>query len=103
MKTKVNIVKDELYAFWAYSSFPYLLGGQIIRMNENGSIEPKGYTGFYFRPVCIVPLETGLKLHEQLKILEKEHKKAIDETNKKFKDRLMNEFSMITKHMKEKK
>lgn len=71
----------KLYAFWDYSSFPYILGAPISDINEKGSVYVDSYMS-WFRPRKIVPLSTGLKLKQKLDKIEKEYrdeKKVLDE------------------------
>lgn len=35
---KNSIETNGLYAFWKYSSFPFLLGGEVTRMDDNGKV-----------------------------------------------------------------
>lgn len=68
------------YAFWRYDLFPYILGGTITKMKENGCVETVEYgKGNYFRPMKILPEDAGKELHEKIRILEKEHNAALKE------------------------
>lgn len=55
------------YAFWNYDTCPYLLGGEITQMRDNGRVETKQYgKGHFFMPVKILPAEQGKKLLAEL-------------------------------------
>ena len=56
----------ELYAFWKYDRPPYLLGGKVVRICDDGCVVPEQYGGYKFTPVKIVPLEAGLALQKKL-------------------------------------
>lgn len=57
---------EEMMAFWKYDQFPFLLGGTVNKMFEDGRVRTIEYGGYSFRPVFIVPKETGKKLKEDL-------------------------------------
>lgn len=78
------IIMAEMYAFWKYDVPPYLLGGKIADIMENGTVSIEGYAGYKFKPVAIVPLEEGLKLQMKLDAAEIKY----NETIKKAKDDL---------------
>lgn len=69
---------SKLYAFWKHSSFPYVLGGPVTKMNDNGTVETKNFgKGYYFMPFKIVPLKTGQALQKALDRLEERHVAAL--------------------------
>jgi hypothetical protein len=63
--TKIN----GLFAFWKYSSFPFVLGGTVVEMRPNGDVRTKEYVYMWFMPIKIVPVEVGKKLLAQLEKL----------------------------------
>ena len=70
-----------LYAFWKYDLPPFLLGGIVELINEDGYVKIKDrYDGMRFKPTVLVPLEKGLvlqqKLDEAQTVYEKETKAA---------------------------
>lgn len=66
------------YAFWRYSSFPYLLGGRITEMREDGAVETEQFgTGSYYHPVKILPPKAGEEFLRELKKLERQHDTAL--------------------------
>lgn len=70
----------KLYAFWKYDLPPYLLGGEVEEIRPDGITKIKGYTGL-FKPVKIVPLEKGIKLHKKLKKAYAKYAKTVEEAN----------------------
>ena len=70
-----------LYAFWKYDLPPFLLGGIVELINEDGYVKIKDrYDGMRFKPAVLVPLEKGLALQQKLDeaqtVYEKETKAA---------------------------
>lgn len=75
-------MKQELYAFWPYDRFPFIVGGTVIQMNDKGYVETIEYgRGHWFKPCKLLPLEVGKNLHAQLKKLTDYHGDAIEEFN----------------------
>ena len=56
----------KLYAFWKNDTPPYLIGGEVDRILEDGYVVAKNFGGYKFNPVKIVPLDIGLELKEKL-------------------------------------
>lgn len=73
---------SKLYAFWKYDVPPYLLGGEVIEVREDGYVTVVGHTGCKFKPVLIVPLEKGIKLQKKLNEAEAKYRKSVDTANK---------------------
>lgn len=70
-----------LYAFWKYDLPPFLLGGIVELINEDGYVKIKDrYDGMRFKPAVLLPLEKGLALQQKLDeaqtVYEKETKAA---------------------------
>lgn len=70
-----------LYAFWKYDLPPFLLGGIVELINEDGCVKIKDrYDGMRFKPAVLLPLEKGLALQQKLDeaqtVYEKETKAA---------------------------
>lgn len=53
------LIKQVLYAFWAYDICPYVLGGVVEEFTRGGNVKIRGYGGRAFRPIVILPGETG--------------------------------------------
>jgi hypothetical protein len=63
-----------LFAFWKYSSFPFVLGGTVVEMRPCGTVRTKEYVYMWFMPIKIMPVEAGKKLLAQLeKVRADEH------------------------------
>ena len=63
---------QQLFAFWRYDKFPYLLGGRVAKFHAKGRIEAKGYQGYSFHPILLVVNEEGEQLREALINLKEE-------------------------------
>lgn len=75
----------ELFAFWRYDSFPYVLGGHVTKMSESGLVETKEYgRQQWFRPIILLPKNTGEKIQSELRKLRDEKYKADAECCRKF-------------------
>lgn len=60
-------MNEKLYAFWRYDQFPYVLGGTVTKMFDNGTVETKEYgRGSCFTPIKIVPLKAGMIIKRDL-------------------------------------
>jgi hypothetical protein len=69
-----------LFAFWRYTNFPYLLGGTVTKLNDNGSVETLEYgPGNCFQAVKMLPLDAGKKLLSQLRDMQRERGKALND------------------------
>jgi hypothetical protein len=69
-------------AFWKYDRYPGILCGTITEVLDNGLAKIKEYGNGCFRPILVLPKEAGLKLKEELEILEKDHLKRLKEVQK---------------------
>lgn len=82
-------MKQKLYAFWKYDLFPFVLGGEITRMDNDGYVETVGYgPGFLFKPIKILPLEEGKRIAMLLTELKQEKMDAQAALDKMFLDKL---------------
>jgi len=64
----------DVFAFWKYDCFPYILGAKIKYLYSDGMIEPEGYPGFKFYPIAFFPPSEGETILKLVKKLEKEYK-----------------------------
>lgn len=44
-------MNQELFAFWKWDSFPYVLGAKILDIKEDGRVLVEGYSSYLFRPI----------------------------------------------------
>lgn len=64
-------------AFWRYDQFPFVLSGEVVKMNDEGKVTTKEYgIGFWFNPIKILPLAAGKKLSEALRKLTRDYSAA---------------------------
>ncbi len=73
--------KQKLFAFWRYDLFPYILGGEVEKIREDGKVFIKSYE-HWFKPILIVPKSTGELLLENFQRLKNEFNKEINELRK---------------------
>jgi hypothetical protein len=74
-----------LFAFWKYDQFPFVLGGTVEDINEEGLVQTKEYgKGFWFNPVKMLPLKEGKELLAKLNNLDYERRKAMKVMDKQF-------------------
>lgn len=71
-------MNKKLYAFWKYDTFPYVLGGEIKDMDETGLVYIESYQA-RFRPILILPLEEGQRIHDKIKRVEALYKYEMKE------------------------
>lgn len=70
-------MKQDLFAFWPYDYFPYVLGGTVTKIHDNGRVEIKEYgSGYSFEPIKILPYKAGLALYQKVKLLKEEYEKT---------------------------
>ena len=74
---------EGLFAFWKYDQFPYLLGGNVEKVFENGLVKIKEYNST-FRPVLILPKENGEMLKAKLEDLRAEYREEQSKLRLKF-------------------
>lgn len=78
-------MNQKLYAFWRHDVYPYVLGGEITNMREDGMVEVAGYgPGHWFTPFKIVPLEQGKRVARALESIRAEFQEEKRKLNKKY-------------------
>ena len=81
-------MKFELYGFWKYDLFPYVLGGKVTKLKEN-IIETENYgPGYRFKVIKLMPLVEGLELKEKLNALENDYDLAQEKLKSEYKTKL---------------
>jgi hypothetical protein len=68
---------DELFAFWRYDQFPYVLGGTVERMRPDGDVRTVEYGYMWFKPIKLMPLESGKALYAKLDKLCVDRRRAL--------------------------
>lgn len=71
-----------LFAFWTYDTFPYVLGGPVMSMNDSGRIQAETYGGSVFVPLKILPRAVGEAILTKIEALRREQHAA----EEKFRD-----------------
>jgi hypothetical protein len=87
-----------LFAFWEYDLYPYMLGGVASSMNDEGYVYIKSYQS-WFNPFKLVPIDIGKILYVQVEGLREEYRIVEAELKKEYTDRLLN---LIPSHPKAK-
>lgn len=70
-------MKHKLYAFWEHDIPPYVLGGEVTEIKSNGRVCVKGFTGYSFLPLQILPLEEGRAKQKEIDLALKNYKNTI--------------------------
>jgi hypothetical protein len=90
------------FAFWNYDQYPFFLGGTVTHMREDGLIQTKEYgPGHWFRPVLIVPEETGKIMKNTLRHLEEDYCKAQKALAKEFAEKLAKQCPLLPSKVKQ--
>lgn len=74
----------DLYAFWRHDSFPYVLGGNVLKMGLEGCVQIGGYATSWFVPVMLLPHGPGAQLMLKLKKLTSERAARMREVDDDF-------------------
>lgn len=73
-------MNPEIMAFWAYANFPYIIGGTVTRVSDEGRVETAEFgSGVLFRPVFILPAAKGASIRAGLRELSSAHRKGLQE------------------------
>jgi len=70
-----------LFAFWHYSSFPYVLGATVLEMRDDGCVRTEGYGHMWFKPIKLMPVTPGKNLWKQIEKMRGEHREASNQFN----------------------
>ena len=80
-------MKTELYAFWPYDDIRGVLGGEVTKIYDDGSVETEQFgVGYSFKPIAYLPQKEGAKLCEDLKNLKASYQAAINDVNTHYKN-----------------
>ncbi len=80
-------VKD-LFAFWKYDLFPYVLGGPIGEIDDKGFVFATTYR-LWFKPIKILPLQAGIDLWSELEKLKRNYKATLEDIKEECKEELL--------------
>ena len=97
---EILTMNKNLFAFWKYDTFPYVLGGEISDINEKGLVYVDSYQG-WFKPILILPLDEGVRRNIKLNAIAKEYEeeskillaKGIDKVKTLLVDLALNTYS----------
>lgn len=88
--------KQQLYAFWSYDQFPYILGGTVAKINDDSTVETKEYgPGYCFTPLKIVPLKAGMIIKQDLEKLKARRTKTLRGIELAFDEELKKQWCFI--------
>jgi hypothetical protein len=62
-----------MIVFWAYDQYPYCLSAKLKEVLPDGLVKVEGYGNYTFRPIIMLPDETGGPLVAELGRLRKEY------------------------------
>lgn len=71
-------MKHKLYAFWKHDVPPYVLGGEVTEIKSNGRVCVKGFTGYSFLPLQILPLEEGRAKQKEIDLAMGKYNEALE-------------------------
>ena len=95
MKKDNNI---NLFAFWEYDTYPYMLGGKASKMNDKGYVYVDSYQS-WFNPFKLMPVAVGKKLYAEVENLRASYREADIQLKKEYVDKL---FGVVPYHPKNK-
>lgn len=72
-------MEQRLMAFWKYDLAPYYLGAEITEFKAGARVSVKGYDGYSFLPLRVMPLEGGEQILEKIQSLGYECSKIISD------------------------
>lgn len=75
---------QQLFAFWCYDRFPYVLGAPFTSMDSKGYVRAEGHDGRRFLPFKILPVREGRALLASLKALGREHDEALEKIHQQY-------------------
>lgn len=70
-----EVTPVDLFAFWAYDLFPYLLGARVTKLDEEGLAYAPSFQD-WFRPVYLLTPRKGERIKRELEQLREEHRAA---------------------------
>ena len=89
-------IEKDLFVFWKYDSFPYLLGGTVTEITDNGLVETIEYgPGHYFRPTKLFTLTAGKELICRLAKIKAERDTALAKVREEWDKKLNEEIGYI--------
>jgi hypothetical protein len=101
-----------LFAFWRYDLYPYVLGGVVDMMDDQGLVRAPSYGNGWFQPIKLMPIKKGKELLDALKGhphgLENQRRQALETFDAHWDETLFALFPdarhpNIMRHQKEKK
>lgn len=78
-----NEQKIALFAFWPYDAFPFVLGSEATKMNDEGRVYVPAYQG-WVSPTKLVPVKTGREIKKSLDVLVTKKREAQKELDEEF-------------------
>lgn len=78
----------ELFAFWRYDSFPFILGDVVTKLHSKGVVDVAKYPGFSFQSFRLTNLDEGKQLYNQLETLKEEYYAELLALNNKYKSKV---------------
>lgn len=64
-----------LFAFWEYDLYPYMLGAKATKMNSEGKVYLPSYQG-WVKPFKLLPVKPGKVLYKKVEALRASHRLA---------------------------
>jgi len=74
----------QLFAFWRYDHFPYVLGGPVTAKHRDGTVSVSTYPNEHFQPFKLVELNIGLDIQSRLANLAYQRRDELLKLDEKF-------------------
>lgn len=78
------MVTQDLFAFWSYDLFPYVLGSPVIEILEGGLVRVEGFGRGTFRPKVLLPRLEGERLYAQIQALAGKRQRELDDVKARY-------------------
>ena len=79
---------QRLMAFWKYDTYPFLLWGEVDKIDHNGNVQTKEYPHYRFPPVKVFDYDQGMVIAGQLEVLKNEYQSKLSEIGSEYGDKL---------------
>jgi len=79
--------KQQLWAFWKYDLFPYVLGGEVESIECDGSVRVFGGL-VLMTPILILPKKEGQKRMDEIKRITNEYRRESDKLKTTYKSQV---------------
>lgn len=89
----------DLFVFWRHDQFPYVNGGELDQLRDDGTCSVVGMSGYEVTPLAFLPLEAGKKLLGELRSMRGDLAAELAEIEKSFRARAVQRLPDSMKHL----